>query len=236
MTSCGSASLLTNLTREPGAIVNVDGLVPADVIVTTTTVPGGGGGGAGAVYVKPPFNRPLWPSGLVTTTSTAPAARAGVVAVIDVALATVTLDAAVPPKETDAPAANPDPVSVTGVPPAVVPVAGEMLLNAGADEEGGGAGGAGPAARYSNASASLLVWPSGFVTTSSTLPAVPGGVVTAMDVALETLTPTPDVAPNDTVAPAANPEPEIVIAVPPPVGPDLGVIPVTEGGALAGTS
>jgi hypothetical protein len=45
--SCGSASLLTNRTLVPGAIVTVEGLAPALVIVITTTG-AGGGGGAGA--------------------------------------------------------------------------------------------------------------------------------------------------------------------------------------------
>ena len=56
---------------------------------------------------------------MVTTTLTAPAACAAVVAVIEVALATVTFVAAVPPKLTVAPARKPVPVMVTAVPPAV---------------------------------------------------------------------------------------------------------------------
>ena len=71
------------------------------------------------------------------TTSTAPAAWAGVVAVIEVLLTTVTPVAAVPPKVT--PFATPEfapirfvPVMVTAVPPAVVPEAVEMLVNVGA--------------------------------------------------------------------------------------------------------
>jgi hypothetical protein len=76
----------------------------------------------------------------VTTTSTVPAARAGVVAVIDVALATVTPLAAVPPNDTVAPAANPVPLIVTAVPPAVVPEDGETPLTAGATGAGGAGG------------------------------------------------------------------------------------------------
>ena len=86
-------------------------------------------------------NDPLWPSVLVTTTFTVPAACAGVVAVIVVLLATVTLVAAVVPTATVAPARNPVPVMVTGVPPAVVPEAGETLLTVGAGFPGGGGGG-----------------------------------------------------------------------------------------------
>ena len=69
---------------------------------------------------------------LVTTTFTAPAACAGVVAVIDVLLTTVTLVAAVPPSVTVAPARKPVPVIVTGVPPAVVPDGGAIELTVGA--------------------------------------------------------------------------------------------------------
>ena len=56
---------------------------------------------------------PLWPLELVTTTFTAPAACAGVVAVIEVVLTTLTFVAEVPPKVTVAPAAKLVPVMVT---------------------------------------------------------------------------------------------------------------------------
>src|SRR5262245_21375641 len=61
--------------------------------------------GAGPEYVNPLASAPLCPSGLVTVTATAPDECAGVVAAIVVALATVTLVAATPPKLTLAPAA-----------------------------------------------------------------------------------------------------------------------------------
>ena len=73
----------------------------------------------------------LAPPGPVTLTSTAPD-PAGDVAVIDVAEATVTPDAALFPKATVSPAAKPDPVIVTGVPPDAGPAAGETPLTAGA--------------------------------------------------------------------------------------------------------
>ena len=66
------------------------------------------------------------------TTLTAPAAWAGVVAVIWVALLTVKLVAAVPPKVTAVVPVKPVPVMVTGVPPAVEPEFGVMLVNVGA--------------------------------------------------------------------------------------------------------
>src|SRR5258706_1255790 len=68
----------------------------------------------------------------VTTTATAPRACGGVVALIEVAFANVTLVAEIPPMVTVAPAANPVPVIVTGVPPAVGPVAGEIPVTVGA--------------------------------------------------------------------------------------------------------
>jgi hypothetical protein len=70
---------------------------------------------------------------LVTTTFTAPAACAGVVAVIEVLLPTVTPVAGVPPKLTVAPARKCEPVIVTPVPPEAGPVAGEIAVTVGAE-------------------------------------------------------------------------------------------------------
>ena len=75
---------------------------------------------------------PACASVLVTTTLTAPAACAGVVAVIEVLPTTTTLVAAVPPTETVAPERKPVPVIETAVPPAVVPEVGEMPVTVGA--------------------------------------------------------------------------------------------------------
>ena len=67
----------------------------------------------------------------VTVTSTAPAADTGETAVIDVAELTVTLVAAMDPNLTVFPAANPVPVIVTEVPPAVVPLVGLTAVTVG---------------------------------------------------------------------------------------------------------
>ena len=75
--------------------------------------------------------------------SAAPAPRAGVVAVMDVALATATFVAAVPPIETVAPEVNPEPVIVIPRPPEVAPSAGVTAVTAGAAAAGGPAGGCG---------------------------------------------------------------------------------------------
>ena len=74
---------------------------------------------------------PLVPPAVVAVTFTAPAAWAGVVAVIWVpAPLTDTPVAAVPPKDTLAPARL-VPVNVTAVPPAVVPELGAIVVSAG---------------------------------------------------------------------------------------------------------
>ena len=75
---------------------------------------------------------PFWPLGLVTTRSTAPAAWAGAVAMIDVLLTAVTPVAAVPPRLTVAPETKLVPVMVTAVPPAIGPLAGATEATVGA--------------------------------------------------------------------------------------------------------
>jgi hypothetical protein len=75
---------------------------------------------------------PLWLSLLVTITVTAPAGWAGVIAVIEVLLTTVTPVAAVPPKLSVAPERNPVPLMVTGVPPFTVPEVGLSAVTVGA--------------------------------------------------------------------------------------------------------
>jgi len=62
---------------------------------------------------------------LITTTSNAPAAWAGIVALIEVELVTVTFVAGTFPTATTAPETNPEPVIVTWRPPAVPLEAGE---------------------------------------------------------------------------------------------------------------
>ena len=72
------------------------------------------------------------PAGVVTATSTAPTAWAGVVAVIEVALTTVTPVAATPPMVTDVAPLRFVPVMVTAVPPAIGPLVGEIAVTVGA--------------------------------------------------------------------------------------------------------
>ena len=82
--------------------------------------------------MNPPANVPLWVSGLVTATTTVPAACAGVMAVIVVLLRTVTPVAGLPPTVAVAPATKLFPLIVMAVPPVVRPVFGDTLLIVGA--------------------------------------------------------------------------------------------------------
>jgi hypothetical protein len=159
----------------------------------------------------------LLPPGVVTTTLAVPAAPAGVVAVIDVALATETLVAATPPIVTPVAPVNPVPVIVTGVPPAVVPLLGVNELTVGAG------------VTYVNSVLAALL-PPGVVTTTLAVPAVPAGAVAVIDVALTTETPVAATPPILTPVAPVNPVPVIVTAVPPAVVPLVGEIDVTVGG------
>ncbi|HVB34915.1 MAG TPA: hypothetical protein VNJ52_11165 [Patescibacteria group bacterium] len=76
-----------------------------------------------------------FPLGFVTTTSTKPAACAGVSAVIWVELVTLTDVPAAPPKVTAAPDCKLLPLMVTAVPPAVLPLDGEIAEIAGPGPE-----------------------------------------------------------------------------------------------------
>ena len=81
--------------------------------------------------MKPVVRVALWLSGLVTTTLTAPAACAGVVAVRLVLLTKLTPVAAAPPKLTVAPDTKLVPVMVTAVPPTVEPLPGATAVTLG---------------------------------------------------------------------------------------------------------
>jgi hypothetical protein len=165
--------------------------------------------------VYPPARLPLTGPGLVTVTVTAPAAPAGVVAVIDVLLATTTLVAATPPNVTVAPLAKFVPVIVTAVPPATGPLFGDTLVTVGVPI-------------YVNPLVRLPLCPPE-VTVTVTAPAVPAGVVAVIDVLLATTTLVADALPNVTVAPLAKFVPVIVTDVPPATGPLAGETLATVG-------
>jgi hypothetical protein len=121
--------------------------------------------------VNPEVKVPLSPFGLVTTTLTAPAEPAGVVAVIWVELTTVTAVAAALPKVMVAPARKPFPVRVTAVPPPVGPLVGEMPLRVGRLTK------MKPLPR-------LALWPLVFLTVTLTAPAEDAGVMAVISVEL----------------------------------------------------
>ena len=117
--------------------------------------------GGGATKVNASVLVPLCASGLVTTTSTTPAAWAPVVHASDVVPVTTGLAHMTPPTMAVVPDANPVPAIVTDVPPAVGPDVGAIEVTVGA----------GVGATYVNALTFVPVWVSGFVTTTSTTPA-----------------------------------------------------------------
>ena len=164
----------------------------------------------------------VWASLLVITTSFTPAVPAGVTAVIWVASTLVTLVAATLPIVTpnEPPDTKFEPVIVTGVPPAVGPELGKMVLNVRASR--------GDIRERSCPGCCLGV----IVGYHDVLtPAVPAGVTAVIWVA-STLT-TLDAATLPIVTPNEPPdtkfEPVIVTGVPPAVGPELGKMVLNVG-------
>src|SRR5215472_7710716 len=90
-------------------------------------LPPGPPDGGGSAKVNPPVSLLVVESGFVTTTSTAPPACAGVLALIVPALVIFTLVAADPPSVSVAPVAKFAPRSEILVPPAVGAVLGSMV-------------------------------------------------------------------------------------------------------------
>ena len=207
------AAVLPNVTVAPAAkfVPVIVTLVPpaVDPLFGETLVTVGA-----TTYVNPLARVPLRPL-TVTVTVTAPAACAGVVAVIWVLLTTATLVAAVPPIVTAAPETKFVPVIVTLVPPAVEPVFGETLVIVGV-------------ATKVNALARLPLCPPE-VTVTVVGPALPAGVVAVICVALTTTTFVAAVPPTVTAAPEAKFVPVIVTLVPPAVDPLFGDTFVTVG-------
>ncbi|HEX9040944.1 MAG TPA: hypothetical protein VF838_07925 [Trebonia sp.] len=106
--------------------------VPPDTVPDSGETPLTAGAPTGAAYVNWSAElTALVPPGPVTVTSTVPD-PAGDVTVIDVAELTVTPVPALLPNDTVSPAAKPVPVTVTVVPPATGPEAGETPRTAGA--------------------------------------------------------------------------------------------------------
>jgi hypothetical protein len=157
---------------------------------------------------------------VVTVTWTTAADCAGATAVICVSLLTVKLVAATAPKLTAVALVKLVPVIVTLVPPAVGPAVGLTLVTVG-----------GATKVYLSGEPVALVPPE-VVTVTSTVPAAPAGAVAVIWVALLTVKPVAAFAPKLTAVAPVNPVPLIVTLVPPAVGPDAGLTPVTEGAYL----
>lgn len=156
------------------------------------------------------------PVGVVTVTSTTPVAWAGEVAVIEVALTTVTPVAATPPKLTAVAPVKLVPVMVTEVPPNAEPLLGATDVTAGPLK-----------VNWSDAPVALM--PPPVVTVTSTTPVECTGEVAVIEVALTTVKPAAAVPPNITAVAPVKLVPAMVTAVPPAPGPEFGLTEVTVG-------
>jgi hypothetical protein len=219
------ASIVDTVSAEPPNETVAPAWKPLPAIVTAVPPPVAplsgltdvmAGGGGGAPYVKHPEHVPVWASGFVTMTSTAPTACAVVVPVIEVALRVATASGD-PPKDTVAPLWKSVPVTVTAVPPGARPVLGVTEVTDGAG------------VTYVKHSVQVPLCASRFVTTTFTAPVACAVVVPVMlvGVTVDTLSAEP---PNDAVAPAWKPLPLTVTVLPPAVDPLLGVTDDTVGG------
>jgi hypothetical protein len=176
--------------------------------------------GAGATYVYALLSVPLRPFPFVTTTSTTPDVRAGVVAVIVVVLTTLILVAVVPPNVTVASPEKPVPAIVTLVPPLVAPDAGATLVGAGT-------------VTYVYPPTSVTFSAAESVITTSMVPSACAGATAVMRVAV-IVTPVAAAPPKLTVVPLTNPVPVKVTVVPPVARPDTGAIESTENVGVPG--
>ena len=159
------------------------------------------------------------PDGVVTATLFAPAAPAGVTAVIRFDEKTTTLLAGTPPTVTVvAKRTKLVPVIVIAVPPRVDPVFGVTATIVGTA----------PGATYVNAPLEVVV-PLGVVTVTFAEPAAPAGVTAVIEVAEITTRLVAEVPPTVTLVAPVKLVPVIVIAVPPRVEPVVGATAVIVG-------
>ena len=155
------------------------------------------------------------PPGVVTRTLAAAVVFAGVNAVMDVSLTTVTLVAAVPPNVTAVAPVNPVPVMVTAVATNWGALAGLTNVTVGLG-------------KYVYSVFAAFV-PPGVVTRTLAVPAVPAGRVAVMEVLLTITIEVATVPPIVTFVVPVNPVPVIVTAVPAVSTPPFGVMEVTVG-------
>jgi hypothetical protein len=158
------------------------------------------------------------PLGDVTVTSTRPDACAGATAVIEPGEFSVNDCAGTPPKLTAETPRKFDPLIVTDVPPAVVPLLVPRLLMTGAADW----------IVYRSA-ADVADVPTLFVTVTSTVPADSAAVMAVMDVGELTVKLRAAVEPNITEETLLKFVPMMTTDVPPPAAPLVVPRPVTEG-------
>ena len=204
----------------PEIVTAVPPAVGPELGLTPLTV---GIGGGGALYVNVSAALvALVPPPVVAVTSTLPELPAGDVANTVESSCTDTFVAGTPPKSTIVVPVKPVPEIVTAVPPAVGPELGLTPLTVGI---GGGGG-----ALYVNVSAALVALvPPPVVAVTSTLPELPAGDVANTVESSCTDTFVAGTPPKSTIVVPVKPVPEIVTAVPPAVGPELGLTPLTVG-------
>jgi hypothetical protein len=155
----------------------------------------------------------------LAVTSTFPAlVAAGEIALHEVLEAQLTDAAARVPnlKLVPAPVANPLPVTVTVVPPALGPESGLTPVTVGA-------------ANLKWSAEEIALVPLGVVTLTSTVPLVAGGETAVIELAELTVKPAAALAPNDTAVASVKLVPAIVTLVAPLAGPDLGARLLTVG-------
>jgi hypothetical protein len=160
------------------------------------------------------------PAGVVTVTCTVPL-PAGLTAVTEVELTTVTLVAGLVPKLTAVAPVKPVPMIDTKVPPDAGPELGLRPVTVGP---------------YVNSSAGDVGdVPLAADTVTSTVPA-PAGLAAMIEVGLTTVSLAAGVAPKLTAVTPVKPVPVIVTKVPPTAGPEVGLKPVTVVGVIRSSS
>ncbi len=165
----------------------------------------------------------LMPPGLVTVTSTVTADSAGETAVIWVGLFTVNDAAFTGPNFTAVTDVKVVPVMTTEVPPLVDPSEGEIPVTAGVRKK----------VNWSDALGALD--PPGVVTTTSTTCGALAGAVAVIVVSLVTVKLVAGVVPKATAVAPVKLVPVMVTVVPPAVGPEVGLTPVTVGTLIEGS-
>ena len=150
------------------------------------------------------------PPAVVTVTSFSPALPAGVIAVMEVALTTITLVAETPPTFTLVAPVKLVPLMVIEVPPNVVPDVGLTLVIVG------------NGTTYVNTLFNEIV-PPGVVTETFLAPAVEAGVTAVILPALTTTTLVAAMPPTITLVAPVKLVPVMVMDVPPKIVPDFGL-------------